>query len=134
MRTNHIFALMASMVFVSGCAVTPTPEDEAKWERVKSSIPSCSSDKECALKWDAAQLWVVKNAGYKIQTATNVIIETYNSVNSSTLLAVRVTKEPAGQGKYFINITVWCDNMFGCSRDKVDAILDFNSYVGKSNL
>ena len=87
-------------------------------------------ESDCIAKWEAAQLWVVHNAGYKIQTATNVLIETYNPGQNDTDLAARVTKEPLGGGKYRLIIKAWCNNMFGCSHDPMTAALDFNSKIG----
>lgn len=79
--------------------------------------------------WEMAQLWVVKNAGYKIQTATNVLIQTYNATGSRVELAATVTKEPLGQGRYKIVAQLWCDNIFVCRPDRLDALLDFNRTV-----
>jgi hypothetical protein len=58
-----------------------------------------------------------------------VLIETYNATNSETKIAARVTKEPLGDGKYKLLVSVWCDNIFGCFPDKLDAALDFNRKV-----
>ena len=69
----------------------------------------------------------MKNAGYKIQTATSVLIETFNTTDSDVRLAAQITKEPQGGGKYRFIAKVWCvDNIFGCSPDRLDALLDFN--------
>lgn len=94
------------------------------------TIPVCSTEPECDAKWETAQLWVARNAGYKIQTATNVLIETYNSVGSSAAIQVRVLKEPAGGGAYRLLVYVSCANLFGCVPDTWDAAIDFNRYVG----
>lgn len=96
----------------------------------ESSIPICEGEKDCLAKWEAAQLWVAHNAGYKIQTATSVLIETYNATGGSTNLSAQVTKEPLGGGKYQIIAKLWCDNIFGCTPNAKSALSEFNKKVG----
>ena len=73
---------------------------------------------------------MTKNAAYKVQVITSVLIETYNPTEHSTSIAARVTREPLGNGRYKFVVQVYCDNMFGCRPDVLDAQLDFNRYVG----
>lgn len=125
--------LLAACAILAGCA-TPSPEREAKMAEARRTTPICRSEKDCAAKWDAAQLWIVKNAGYKIQTATNVVIQTYNSVNGDVGLQVQVTREPVGDGSYRIVALINCDNVFRCSQPLADALLDFNKTVGSTRI
>ncbi|TAN06730.1 MAG: hypothetical protein EPN38_07685 [Rhodanobacteraceae bacterium] len=122
--TSILFA-----VLVSGCAIAPTAETQAKQAELARTTPVCVSDADCKAKWDAAQLWIVHNAGYKLQTVTDVLLSTYNSVGGSPDIAVQVTKEPIGGGKYKILVSVSCDNLFGCVPNQWDAALDFNKTV-----
>ncbi|WP_296643152.1 hypothetical protein [Thiobacillus sp. 65-1402] len=114
---------------LSGCATTADPQRQAVLNEINRTIPTCAGADDCNVKWEAAQLWVVHNARYKIQTATNVLIETYNPADSSPYLAARVTKEPLGGGKYRMLVTVWCDNWIGCIPDQYEKALDFNRTV-----
>ena len=126
------YRLAAAIITTSllvGCATSP--ERQAKQAEFNSTIPTCSGTAGCNAKWEAAQLWVVHNAGWKIQTQSSVLIETYNAVNSSTNIAVRVTKEPLGGGRYQFLVKVWCDNIFGCHPDSWDAALNFNREIGR---
>ena len=111
---------------LSGCAVQQNPAVQAKIDEIQRTMPTCSSEKECNAKWETAQLWVVKNAGYKIQTATSVLIQTFNATGSRVELAAQITKEPQGGGRYQFVAKVWCDNIFGCRPNRLDALLDFN--------
>ncbi len=110
-------------IAVTGC-VTPPPAKPV------GEPPVCITDADCAAKWDASQLFVVKNAGLKIQLATNVLIETYNSTDYSSAIAMQVTKEPLGGGMYRFVAKAWCANMFGCTRRPNDVLADFNSQIG----
>lgn len=129
---KHIVTLMAALL-IAGCQ-TYDPADQAKLARIKQTIPICTIPAECEAKWEAAQLWVVRNAGYKIQLATSVLIETYNSTQSSTALAVQVVKEPAGGGNYRFLAKAWCANWIGCFPDPYDAMLDFNQTLNAVRL
>lgn len=129
---RELFGLMlvsaASLLF-SGCAIQQSPERQAKLSELQRTIPTCYGERDCEAKWEAAQLWIVHHAGYKLQTTTNVLLETYNPSRSSTAIAVQVTKEPEGGGRYKMPVKIWCDNMFGCLPDSLDAALDFNRTV-----
>lgn len=127
-RFVRLATLLGVIATLNACATaTPSPEVRAQFE---STIPVCSGEADCKAKWEAAQLWVVHNAGFKIQTATDVVIETYNPTRSSPSLAARVTKEPLGSGQYRIVVSVWCDNIFGCVPDGWQAATNFNQVVG----
>ena len=124
-RLLTIVAMAAALI---GCAARP--DLHAKQAAFSATIPTCSGTDECTAKWEAAQLWVVRNAGWKIQTQSTVLIETYNAVNSSPRIAVQVVKEPMGGGKYRLIVKVWCDNIFGCQPDSWEAALNFNREIG----
>lgn len=130
MKKQFVYIVTAAVaLLLSGCV---TPEQRAAYDarlaELEATRPVCDGEKDCAAKWDAAQLWVVRNAGMKIQTTTNVLIETYNS--PGTQLAAQVTKEPVGDGKYRIVVKLGCDNPFGCVPNALDAALAFNREVG----
>lgn len=129
---KRLLIIGATSTILFGCAASP--ELQATQSEFRRTIPTCSGTEDCNAKWEAAQLWVVKNSGWKIQTQSNVLIETYNATGSSPRIAVRVTKEPLGDGKYQFIVNVWCDNIFGCQPNAWDAALDFNRQIaGISN-
>lgn len=114
------------ILLLTGCATNQaTLAKRAEFER---TIPTCSGGEDCTAKWEAAQLWVVHNAGYKIQTSTSVLIETYSPHNTKSI-GVQVTKEPLGGGKYKILANIWCDSLIGCNPDVWDAAMNFNKTV-----
>lgn len=102
-------------------------QPQAQSEQIEATRPTCEGEKDCAAKWDAAQLYVIKNAGYQMQIATNVLIETFNSHNRA--VAMSVTKEPLGGGRYRFIARAWCDSFLGCYRLPADAVLGFNRQV-----
>lgn len=112
---------------LAGCAVNP--QHSAATQEFNRTIPTCDGEKDCAAKWDAAQLWVVKNAAYKLQTVSSVVIQTFNPGRNSVYLAAAVTKEPLGGGRFRLVARMWCNNLFGCSPDPMMALLQFNREV-----
>lgn len=119
--------LPLALTILSACASAPAPQTVAQF---RSTIPTCSGPEDCRAKWEAAQIWVSRNAGMKIQTVTDVLIETYNPTGGDPSLGVRVVKEPLGGGAYRLVVTLWCDNLFGCVPDPWQKALEFNRAVG----
>jgi hypothetical protein len=128
MRTAHIPAVAAVVAVLSGCAHSPA-DRQALLAEAQATVPVCDGERDCAAKWEAAQLWVVRNVRFKIQTVTNVLIQTYNSTNSSLYLGATIIKEPQGGGRYRILASFACANAFWCSPDPARARVDFNRYV-----
>lgn len=124
---KHAASILAAAV-LAGCATTnPAQLDEAK-----RTVPTCTAGADCNAKWDAAQLWIVKNAGFKLQTTTGVVLQTFgpsSATNDSTRLAVTVTREPDGE-RFRIVARIGCGNPFGCTPEALPALLDFNRTVG----
>lgn len=122
------FVFLLATLSLAGCAAT-NAANQARRTAFESTIPTCTGDVDCKAKWEAAQLWVVKNSGYKLQIVTDVLLETYNATDYSTNLAVRVTKEPVGSGTYRLIVSTNCANIFGCTPNAWDAAIDFNRKI-----
>lgn len=67
---------MALAVFLSGYTAQHYKQQREVKERFSQTIPICLSKEDCQLKLDAAQFCFVKNLRIKLQTTTNVIIQT----------------------------------------------------------
>lgn len=106
-----------------------TADQQRRMVLVESTRPVCTGDDDCRAKWEAAQLWITHNAAMKLQTVTNVVIETYNPINDTPGFAAQATKEPLGDGRYRIVLHLRCGNLFGCNHDPVAAVQNFNDTV-----
>lgn len=126
---KYMAALLA-ITALSGCATTA--DQAARKDEVIRTAPTCSGEADCSAKWETAQLWVAKHAAYKIQTVTNVLIQTYNPDATSTYLAAVAVKEPLGGGAYVIHVNLWCNNLFGCTPDRYEAMMAFNIAVANA--
>jgi hypothetical protein len=123
MRTLLI-GLMGSLA-LAGCASSgvSTVSPEAL------QAPVCASTAECNDAWRRAQVYVASHSGYKIQTATDSIIQTFGPADSSPDIAFQVTRQPMGGGREQIVASAICDNIFGCIPKTGEAIAGFNAYV-----
>lgn len=127
---KHAPVLLLAAALV-GCAMN----NAADLEAARRITPTCSAGADCDAKWDAAQLWIVKNAGFKMQTTTNVVLQTFGpstATSSSTNLAVTVTREPDGPQRFRIVARMSCGNPFGCSPEAPAALLAFNRAVSEA--
>lgn len=124
-----VFLLVAGFLSLCGCAVSP--EMQQLQRDVAEHMPTCNMDipKQCTAMWEAAQVWVVQNSAFKLQIATDVILETYAPPEYDGGLAVRVVKEPTGPGSYRFNTTVYCNNLLACHSNQWVALRAFQQYV-----
>ncbi|WP_200888011.1 hypothetical protein, partial [Shewanella sp. ECSMB14102] len=103
---NRRFIFSACLLTLASCATTPSADIQAKRAQLEATTPVCIDEKDCKAKWEAAQLWIVRNAGFKLQIVTDVLLQTYNATGGSPSLAVQATKEPIGGGKYKILVSI----------------------------
>lgn len=129
MRSHAAAVGLAVFVLLPGCATPPSPARQALIEEFRQTVPTCRAQSECSAKWEAAQIFVARVAGYKVRTVTNVLIETAGPVGYSPSLAMQVVKEPIGGGGYRIRVEMNCANVFGCQPDILETAVAFNRYV-----
>jgi hypothetical protein len=100
--------------------VPPSAANEAALAPARAVGPIVECDSGCKPEWERAQVWIAKHSNMKIQTATDLMIQTYTSVDYSTYLDFTVVKEPVGAGRYRITARTHCAAMFGCSPSEDD--------------
>ncbi len=119
------FALLATL---QGCAVNRNPASPEV--RAAALTPLyCTTGPQCTRYWQRAQLWVTETSQWRIQTATDTVIITYNPTDSSIHRGYKITKEPQADGREQIRISSGCANMFGCSTDEFEMALSFKNYL-----
>ena len=121
-------AIFACFLALAGCA-TNAPSRSYNASVFHETVPVCTGEAECKVMWEAAQIWVAQHSRMKIQTATDVLIETYGGGANSATLAMRVLKVPQGGGVYRIEFDGGCNNIFGCVPDKFEVGVAFNQAV-----
>lgn len=119
--------LILGTLALAGCASPGGGAPSISPEALQA--PICKSQAQCNEAWRRAQVYVATHAGYKIQTATDSIIQTFGPADSSPSIAFQVTRQPIGGGREQIVASASCDNLFGCIPRTAEAIAGFNAYV-----
>jgi len=65
---------------------------------------------------------------WKIQSATDVVLQTYAPINHEVSYGFAVTREPSVDG-YRIGMTLQCGNLLGCDLQPADVRRAFYHYV-----
>ncbi len=125
-----IFLLLPVNLIFGGCA-TVSIQQKLIW---RETTPVCFTKPDCDVKWAAAGNWVQNNAGNKIRTHSDDLIETYHPPPDSPSIAASVSKtsdgtSPEGNQINIIEIKVWCTKTSGCTPSVDESVLNFNQYV-----
>ncbi len=122
-RLPLILSLAAAVLGAGGCA-TPSMQ--------RSTAPLCTEGPDCEAKWDAAQLWIAQHAGFPLTTVSPTLLQTDgpNRAIGVGRIAVTVTREPAGRGRFLIVASIGCGNYLGCEPEVEPSLADFNRTVG----
>lgn len=98
------FAPAALAVVLLCCATAPDPDliHRANREVI------CIVGPECDAAWGRAVASVYDVCGFKVQTQTDLLIETYGPERFNPRLACRINKVPMGDGRARILIVATC--------------------------
>ena len=128
MKMPPIFLLV---LLFTGCAHRPPPVyTEAQTFEYNSPIDCASSD-ECERLWRGAQAWVVQHSAFKIQVATNSIIQTFNPPTYSTGWAFQVVRTPITKATERISISPNCGEVPLCRGTKYELVAAFHATLRK---
>ncbi len=105
-------SVMLSVATIGGALACARPNPALAPGRELGDAVVCDTD--CAAAWQRAQLWLVKYSYFKIQTANDVVIQTYTSVNGDPNPDFTITRESLADGKYRIQARAHCASLFGC--------------------
>lgn len=120
---NASFGLFFGL-FLTSCA--------AAGHQAPESAPApviCGNKVDCDAKWSRAISWVVKNSQWKIETQTNLLIQTYSSTRGSPSPAFTITRLARPDGTYEITFAGGCANIFGCVPTVAESRTSFTSFV-----
>jgi hypothetical protein len=129
MKRWILFLLAILPIWIIHC--TPTydmmvkdPGDRACLDSIKMQPLEFDMNKEESTDaWGRAQSFVAQYSSMKIQIATDYVIETYNPVSRSTLVAFgyHITKTPIGGSRVRVMVKCSSDNMFAGDMARVNA-------------
>ncbi len=127
MRKLTLAAVAVSLAGLGACATAPV--DPALIAAANRTI-TCNAGADCDAKWSRAVGWVARNSGWKIQTQTDNLIQTFGpGSDGSTDLAYTVSKIAGTGGTYTIEVSTACANLFGCVPDDVTQRAAFVEFV-----
>lgn len=125
--------LICAILALAGCAANPGAHvDPSLLARAQRPL-ICPDAAQCAAYWQRAQVWIIKNSSYRIQTVSEAVIVTFGPFGGTTDLAFNVTRSPGQDGSATIDIDARCDNIFGCFPNPWEAIASFKQFVGASD-
>jgi len=121
-----VWGAIAIAAALAGCAATISPRIQANLAQAQDRPVPCADT--CKLQWERAQLWLVQHSAWKLQMATDVVLQTYNPPAHDVTYGFQVTRTPAGSG-YVIALQLVCGNMYGCDPLPADVRRAFYHYV-----
>lgn len=116
-----------TLSFLAGCAaqreVPPAVTAQA------NEPLYCSSEQQCRIYWQRAQVWISNNSRWKIQTLSDSLIVTFTPRDGSIDRAYKAMKVPVSTERAQILLATGCANMFGCRPHQDAAIASFKAFV-----
>ncbi len=126
MRTSAMVAALLAAA-LAACA-THELDPELKAEAEKPLI--CSGAEQCTAAWRAGQVWVATHSGYKVQTVSDSILQTYGPPGAiSSTYAYELLRMPQGDGTERIVIKPFCGSIPLCSASPLEVAVDFKRTV-----
>lgn len=122
--------VLACLGSLAGCA--PSLPPAVLSQRIGSTVPTCASEADCKVKWEAAQVWVAKATIHPVEIVTPVLIATRK--DNGDFLSIQVTKERLDSATYRIVFSGGCRNIWGCIPDAGESHYKFNLYVRSGGL
>jgi hypothetical protein len=130
MRPSLRTAAACLSLALGACAVpSRQPQGQTLDEIIAENGIVCSGAQQCSELWRRTQYWISTNSGFKIQTATDVVIETYNPPAYSSRWGFAARKEPLSAGQERITILPSCGQAPICRETKGEMLNRARSYV-----
>ena len=109
---TRLLPLVVALPLLAGCATSTEIVTALEPARDMPSEVRCTDP--CTDEWQRAQFWISTYSGWRMQTNTDVVIETFSPSEGSVRRGFSVTREPMGGGEYVIRLGQYCDNFLGC--------------------
>jgi hypothetical protein len=121
-------ALLATLcVLAAGCSTRGQVDPDVM--QIATTPLTCSSQTECNMWWQRAQTWVTNHSHYRIEAATDSLIQTAGPDGGKRALAYQITTTPNSDGTATIGFAAHCDSSLGCKPNPWEAGADFKKFV-----
>lgn len=115
------------LVATAGCSTQGQVDPDVM--QIATTPLTCSSKVECDVWWQRAQTWVTSHSKYKVESATDTLIQTAGPDGGKRALAYQITRTPNPDGTATIGFAAHCDGSLGCKPNPWEAGADFKEYV-----
>jgi hypothetical protein len=124
-------SLVVGLIGISACSTMDAPGGSLHGALAPADNYNdpVKCDSACKPQWERAQLWLTRHSAWKVQMATDVVLQTYSPVSSEPHYGFTVTKEPVGPDGYEISLAMVCGNMLGCDPSPVGVRKAFYYFV-----
>ncbi|CAD6543920.1 hypothetical protein LMG28727_04199 [Paraburkholderia kirstenboschensis] len=129
MKQSLLAALSVAMAAVAATACSTQGQVDPDVMQIATTPLTCSNKAECDLWWQRAQTWVTNNSKYKVESATDTLIQTAGPDGGKRALAYQITRTANPDGTATIGFAAHCDGSLGCTPNPWEAGADFKQYV-----
>jgi hypothetical protein len=119
--------LVLCVVVAAGCSTQGQVNPDVM--QIATTPLTCSNKAECDVWWQRAQTWVASHSTYKVESATDTLIQTAGPDGGKRALAYQITRAPNPDGTATIGFAAHCDGSLGCKPNPWEAGADFKGYV-----
>jgi hypothetical protein len=132
MNKGLLAAVCSGLVVVAaGCSTQGQVDPDVM--QIATKPLTCSNKAECDVWWQRAQSWVSTHSTYKIESATDTLIQTAGPDGGKRALAYQITRTANPDGTATIGFAAHCDGSLGCKPNPWEAGADFKQYVRGSS-
>jgi hypothetical protein len=121
--------LLAALCLATAAGCSTQGQVDPDVMQIATKPLTCSNKAECDLWWQRAQSWVSSHSTYKIESATDSLIQTAGPDGGKRALAYQITRAANPDGTVTIGFSAHCDSSLGCKRNPWEAGADFKQYV-----
>ena len=129
MKNGLLAALCVATAAVAATACSTQGQVDPDVMQIATTPLTCSNKTECDLWWQRAQTWVTNNSRYKVESATDTLIQTAGPDGGKRALAYQITRTANPDGTATIGFAAHCDGSLGCKPNPWEAGADFKQYV-----
>jgi len=116
-----VLVISVGIIGINGCAGHISPEIQAYDMRVLNQPTMFTIPTEQAEEaWARAQQFIATLSSYRIQTATDYVIQTYMTDSTWPQFGYSVTRTISGNGTTFV-VKGYCSNRFSTDRSQYNA-------------
>lgn len=120
------------VAITSGCAIAPQQKGWTIDDAMAEAPIICSGKSQCDDYWRRTQYWISTHSGFKVQVATDTVIETYGAPNYSLRWAFSARREPGPNGADMITISPSCGPAPICQESRVQLVRDAQRYISSN--